>query len=158
MHDAMETATSELGDADYIASVLEKAGHRLTEPRLDLIRAVSAQGERPFTGEDLYDELRPTGLGRATVFRTLKLLLDLNVLSRLHMEDGCQQYILAPGDDSHGDNHHDRLICRECGRVSYLDQCPMEDIIPDIAERFGYNVEGHHLDIIGLCGECDGEP
>lgn len=143
-------------DAAHIFSIVEAAGHRLTEPRRELIRAVSAQAERPFTGEDLYDELRETGLGRATVFRTLKLLLDLNVLSRLHMEDGCQQYILAPADDTHGDNHHDRLICRECGRVSYLDHCPMEDILPDIAQRFGYNVEGHHLDIIGLCGECHG--
>ena len=154
MHDAMETATSELGDADYIASVLEKAGHRLTEPRLDLIRAVSAQGERPFTGEDLYDELRQTGVGRATVFRTLRLLLDLNVLSRLHMEDGCQQYILAPRDAHLDENHHDRLICRECGRVAYLDHCPMEEALAEIARRSGYRVETHHLDIIGICADC----
>lgn len=141
-------------DADRIFALLEQAGHRLTEPRVELVRAVSAQAERPFTGEDLYEELRATGLGRATVFRTLKLLLDLNILSRLHMEDGCQQYILAPIDDSQGDNHHDRLICRLCGRVAYLEHCPMEDALAGIAKRSGYSVETHHLDIIGLCGDC----
>lgn len=143
-------------NAERILNVVEEAGHRLTEPRAELIRAVSAQGQRPFTGEDLYDELRTTGLGRATVFRTLRLLLDLNVLSRLHMEDGCQQYILTPADGSQGENHHDRLICRLCGRVAYLDHCPMEEAIAGIAKRSGYRVETHHLDIIGVCGECDG--
>lgn len=152
------TGSSIRNDAKYIASVVEGAGHRLTEPRRDLIRAVSTQGERPFTGEDLYDEFRDSGIGRATVFRTLKLLLDLNILSRLHMEDGCQQYILAPRDTVHGDNHHDRLICRECGRVAYLDHCPMEDALADIAQRSGYRVETHHLDIIGLCDACDESP
>lgn len=141
--------------ADRIFALLEQAGHRLTEPRVELVRSVSGQAERPFTGEDLYEELRETGLGRATVFRTLKLLLDLNILSRLHMEDGCQQYILAPFDDSQGDNHHDRLICRLCGRVAYLEHCPMEDAIAGIAKQSGYSVETHHLDIIGLCGDCN---
>lgn len=141
-------------DAKHIFTLLEQAGHRLTEPRMELIRAVSAQAQHPFTGEDLYEDLRGTGLGRATVFRTLKLLLDLNVLSRLHMEDGCQQYILGPADGSRRDNHHDRLICRVCGRVAYLDHCPMEDSIAGIAKRTGYSVESHQLDIIGLCGDC----
>lgn len=144
--------------ADHIFAAVERAGHRLTEPRMELIRAVSEQNERPFTGEDLYDELRDTGLGRATVFRTLRLLLELNVLSRLHMEDGCQQYVLAPPADDHGDDHHDRLICRMCGRVAYLDDCPMEDAISGIAKRSGYRVETHHLDIIGLCARCDEQP
>lgn len=153
-----QDARPDVADAEYIFSVLERAGHRLTEPRIELIRAVSAQAEHPFTGEDLYDELRDTGLGRATVFRTLRLLLDLNVLSRLHREDGCQQYILAPADGRQGENHHDRLICRECGRVAYLDHCPMEQAIADIARRSGYAVETHHLDIIGLCADCNPEP
>lgn len=141
-------------EADRIFSLLETAGYRLTEPRIELIHAVSAQAQRPFTGEELYEELRETGLGRATVFRTLKLLLDLNILSRLHMEDGCQQYILAPADNHPGENHHDRLICRLCGKVAYLDHCPMEEAIADIAKRFGYRVETHHLDIFGLCSDC----
>lgn len=137
-----------------IVRVLEDAGHRLTEPRLQLIRAVADQSERPFTGEALYDELKKTGLGRATVFRTLKLLQDLGVLSRLHLFDGCQHYIVTPHDLHRDQSHQDRLICRQCGRVTYLDDCPMSESIARIAEQSGYHIESHHLDILGLCGNC----
>lgn len=133
---------------------LEDAGYRLTEPRLQLIRAVADQSERPFTSEALYDELKKTGLGRATVFRTLKLLQDLGVLSRLHLFDGCQHYIVMPHDVHRDHSHQDRLICRECGRVAYLDDCPMSESIARIAEQSGYHIESHHLDILGLCGHC----
>src|SRR5690625_2583605 len=89
---------------------LESAGHRLTGPRRQLIKAVSAQSERPFTGEELYDHVKRSGLGRATVFRTLKLLQDLGLLSRLHLFDGCQHYIVAPVENPHDAHHQDRLI------------------------------------------------
>lgn len=132
---------------------LEEAGHRVTEPRTQLIRAVAAQNERPFTGEALYEELKSAGLGRATVFRTLKLLQDIGVLSRLHLPEGCQHYVVSPPDRAH-DSHHDRIICRECGRVVYLDQCPMGEVISKIARESGYRVETHHLDFLGTCSEC----
>lgn len=138
----------------HIVRALEEAGHRLTEPRLQLIRAVADQSERPFTGEALYEELKKTGLGRATVFRTLKLLQDLGVLSRLHLFDGCQHYIVTPHDAQRDHSHQDRLICRQCGRVTYLDDCPMSESIARIAEQSGYRIESHHLDILGLCADC----
>lgn len=133
---------------------MESAGHRLTEPRKQLIRAVAAQRERPFTGEELYEHLKPTGLGRATVFRTLKLLHDLGLLSRLHLFDGCQHYIVSPHEHRADAQHQDRLICRRCGRVAYLDNCPMSESIARIAQESGYHIETHHLDILGLCGDC----
>jgi len=138
----------------HILRLLEKAGHRLTEPRVQLVKAVASLKERPFTGEDLYEGLRNTGLGRATVFRTLRLLQELGVLTRLHLADGCQRYLVTPTAGGHDAGHHDRLICRECGRVAYLEECPMEDSLARIAQATGYRVDGHHLDIVGLCADC----
>lgn len=149
----MESPTLE----SRIAKALQDAGHRLTGPRLSLIKAVAAQSQKPFTGEDLYKDLRGTGLGRATVFRTLRVLQDLGLLSRLHLADGCQHYIAGPQDHPPEADHHDRLICRECGRVAYLESCPMSESISRIASESGYQVETHHLDILGLCGECRSE-
>lgn len=132
---------------------LEQAGHRVTEPRTQLIKAVAAQKERPFTGEALYEELKEAGLGRATVFRTLKLLQDLGILSRLHLPEGCQHYIVSPPEHQNR-KHHDRIICRVCGRVAYLDECPMSEVIADIAKASGYRVETHQLDFLGVCSSC----
>ncbi|MFS8582973.1 MAG: transcriptional repressor [Limnochordales bacterium] len=144
------------GLEQHILDLLEEAGHRLTGPRVQLAKAVSAMAHRPFSGEDLYEDLRRRGVGRATVFRTLKLLQDLGVLSRLHMEDGCQRYIVAPPGGPADADHRDRLICRRCGRVAYLDQCPMEESMARVAEQLGYHIESHHLDIVGLCADCHG--
>lgn len=137
----------------WLIRSLEEAGHRVTEPRTQLIRAVAAQNQRPFTGEDLYEELKHKGLGRATVFRTLKLLLDIGVLSRLHLPEGCQHYVISPPNHQDG-SHHDRIICKECGRVVYLEHCPMSELIARIADESGYRVETHHLDFLGTCAEC----
>jgi len=143
------------GLAERILALLEGAGHRLTEPRVQFVRAVAALADKSFTGEDLYVRLRPTGLGRATVFRTLKLLHDLGVLSRLHLADGCQRYIVAPVQATPpASGHRDRLICRQCGRVAYLDHCPMEGSLARIRQSTGYQVDWHHLDIVGLCADC----
>lgn len=140
--------------AQYILQVLEQAGHRLTGPRVQLARAVSDLGQRPFSGEALYEDLRSRGVGRATVFRTLKLLQDLGVLTRLHMEDGCQRYIVGPPGGLSDPDHRDRLICRRCGRVAYLEHCPMEESMARMAEELGYRIESHHLDIVGVCADC----
>lgn len=138
----------------HIIELLEQSGHRLTAPRVQLAKAVSDLGHKPFSGEDLYEDLREQGIGRATVFRTLKLLQDLGVLSRLHMEDGCQRYIVTPPGGPWDPDHHDRLICRRCGRVAYLAECPMEESMARMAEQLGYRIESHHLDIVGVCADC----
>lgn len=136
---------------------MEENGLRLTGPRKVIIGAVAAKGERAFTGEALYEELRETGLGRATVFRTLKVLHQLGVLSRLHLNDGCQRYVLAPTDPGQGGHHHDRLICRECGQVGYLDRCPLHEALSGIAKASGYEIETHQLDLLGVCQDCRGK-
>jgi len=130
-----------------------------------MARRRSGQGEAPasasladaahaFVGEALYALLRETGMGRATVSRTLRLLQGLGVLARLHLADGCQRYVLTPAAGGHDPAHQDRIICRECGRVAYLDECPMEDSLARIAQATGYRVDWHHLDIVGLCADC----
>ena len=84
---------------------LEQAGHRVTEPRSQLIKAVVAQKER-LTGGPC-TKLKEAGLGRTTVFGTL-LLQDLGLLSRLHLPEGCQHYIVSPPEHQDG-KHHDRI-------------------------------------------------
>ena len=64
---------------------MEEQGHRLTAPRRAVLEAIDAT-VAPFTVEDLCDVL--PGVGRATVFRTIRLLQDLAVLCRVPLEDG----------------------------------------------------------------------
>ncbi len=133
---------------------LKDKGFRLTAPRKAIVDQVSRYAD-PFTAEEVYQHLKKQGVGRATVFRTLKLLHELDILVRVHLEEGCQHYQLGVATSSHPEHHHDRIICRMCGSISYLDECPMKKNVADIAKRSGYRVQGRHLDLYGVCRSCD---
>ena len=128
-------------------------GHKITKPRLLVMETLSGLNV-PFTAEELHERMISQGVGRATVFRTLKLLQDMGLLVRVHLEEGCQHYQVAAGlpGEMH---HHDRIICRECGGMAYLDQCPIRQDVERIVERSGFRMQGHHLDLYGICADCD---
>lgn len=141
--------------ADGLLETLSKQGFKLTGPRRLIVNQIVAF-RHPFTADEMYDSLKCRQVGRATVFRTLKILQDLELLVRVHLEEGCQHYQLA-ADLQSGGHHHDRIVCRYCGEIDYLDECPMKDNVQEIASRSGYRVEGHHLDLYGVCPRCTGK-
>jgi len=99
-----------------------------------------------FTVEDLFG-LAP-GVGRATVFRTMKLLQDLNVVCRVRMEDGSLHYRLSTR------GHHHHLVCRTCGRVEDFSTCDVASLVDDLSRNTAYEIEGHWLEVYGRCASC----
>ena len=96
-------------------------------------------------------DLGRRGVGRATVFRTLDLLVDLGALSRIHgIEAGvrCVRYTpCAPA-------HHHHLVCQACGRVDELGAKAVERQIAAAARDRGFQLIGHTVEIVGICPEC----
>ena len=103
-----------LSATEQILEALEERGYRSTAPRRTLAAAIGVQ-KRHFTAEGLRRQLPPT-LGRATVYRTLKLLVEAGVLCRVMLEDGDLHYQL-----SHRGHHH-HLLCVLCGSSPGLDR------------------------------------
>lgn len=137
------------------AAVLERLGEdvrRRTTPRARVI-AAALRRDQPFTAQELVSELARDGVGRATVFRTLDLLVSRDVLSRIHgVEQGarCVRYTAcAP-------THHHHLVCRGCGRVEEIRASGLEQRIAELAREHGYEPLGHGLEVQGLCAECRG--
>ncbi|HIN25661.1 MAG TPA: transcriptional repressor, partial [Dehalococcoidia bacterium] len=92
--------------AEQLLETLEQQGYRSTSPRRAVAQVIANQGKH-FTAEDLREKL--PSLGRATIFRSLKLLVETGVLCRVLLEDGDLHYQL-----SHRGHHH-HLLCVECG-------------------------------------------
>src|SRR3972149_4303176 len=113
-----------MSDLDLIVERLEMRGHRLTPSRRAVLRAV-VEAPAHFTVEDVLQ--RAPGTGRATVFRTMKLLLDLNVVCRVLMEDGSLHYRLSTR------GHHHHLVCRSCGRVEDFSKCDVSSLVEELA-------------------------
>jgi Fur family ferric uptake transcriptional regulator len=134
-----------MSDIEAISLKLEARGHRVTPSRRAVIAAVLQQNEH-FTVDDL---LSCRGAGRATVFRTIRLLTEIGIVCRVLMEDGSLHYRV-----SERGKHHHHVVCSDCGRVQDLDQCAIADVMRDLSGATGFEIDGHWLELYGRCSEC----
>lgn len=137
-----------MSDLEQISLKLEARGYRVTPSRRAVIAAVLSR-----TGHFTADELavRCRGAGRATVFRTLRLLTELGAVCRVLLEDGSMRYLVSER------GHHHHLVCTACGRVQDLDACAISDVVRDLSAATGFEVDGHWLELYGRCAECRAE-
>lgn len=119
--------------------------HRITVSRIAVIGLVASMPGH-FSVEDLLTQAR--GIGRATVFRTLKLLVDEGMVCRVLLEDGRLHYRV-----SH-DTHHHHLVCKQCGAVEDFTTCDLSDLVAGLAGRTGFQITSHWLEFYGLCRAC----
>lgn len=127
------------------AARLETIGFRSTAPRRAVLDAIE-RAPGPFTVEDLLSQV--PAVGRATVFRTIKLLQELDLLCRVPLEDGSVRYQLSEG------THHHHLVCRSCGRFTEFTDPEIDARIQEQAALHGFQLEGHSLELYGLCAAC----
>lgn len=132
-------------EADLIVQRLARQGRRITPGRRRVIEAV-ASAPPHFTIEDILR--RTPRVGRATVFRTFRLLLEANVVCRVLLEDGSLHYRRSVT------GHHHHLVCTGCGRVEDFTQCEVPGLVRDVAQASRFQVEGHWLEIYGRCADC----
>lgn len=134
-----------MSDLDLIVQRLELRGHRVTGSRRRVLEAL-VEAPAHFTVDDVLRRAR--GVGRATVFRTMKLLQDLNVVCRVLMEDGSLHYRLSAR------GHHHHLVCRSCGRVEDFSTCDVSSLVEQLVRSTDYKIEGHWLEVYGQCSSC----
>ena len=135
------------GAERWLAQSLLGAGHRLTRPRKRLLAALAALGDQ-FTAEEL--AAAAPGVGRATVFRTLRLMLDLGTVCQVVLDDGTLHYRITSG------GHHHHISCSECGAVIDFATCDIDDLLGELSRRTGYAIEAHRLEVYGRCADCGG--
>ncbi len=129
-----------------VAQRLEEQGYRVTSSRLAVVGAVlDCSGH--FSVDDILNRL--PGVGRATVFRTMKLLSEMDVLCRVLLDDGSLRYRV-----SHRQDHHHHLVCVSCASVQELDACIDPEVLNELARTTGYKIEGHWLEFFGRCAAC----
>ena len=132
--------------ADALLRRLEVQGVRLTGQRELVVRAIAEQ-EGVASPEALVYALHPQGVGRATVYRTLELLEQQGVITRMHL-DGRHSYALCD------EGHHHHLVCTSCNAVLDVDAEDVEAAIQHLADRLKFRVDTHTLEFAGRCEAC----
>lgn len=128
---------------------LERAGYRITTARRVAITALHDSGGH-MTAPELVNAVRErnTGIGRASVYRTLDLLTSLGLVQASTLGGTSTTYILTPA------GHHHHIVCLNCRQTVEFDECVMGEFEQQLADRAGFQVEGHLLEIYGLCATC----
>ena len=130
---------------ESIITRCEAKGLRMTDQRRVVARVISAADDHPDV-EELYhraSRIDPR-ISIATVYRTVKLFEEAGILDRLEFGDGRARYEDAERD------HHDHLIDMNSGAVVEFVDPEIEALQTRIAERLGYKLIGHRLELYGV--------
>lgn len=136
---------------EHALVVLQRAGHRSSQARRMLVEFLDKQS-CALTAREIDDELRASGrgVGLASVYRNLELLVDLGLVGRLDVGQGIARYepLLPSGE------HHHHLVCDRCGRVIPFDDRALERTIASLARRVDFSVAAHDVVLRGACNVC----
>lgn len=122
-------------------------GQRNTRQR-EMIVTVIRDAQGPLTVPEILERAQKTvpGLGVATVYRAIKLLLADRRIQPVILPSGEMRY------ESTGLGHHHHFHCRVCGEVYDLEECPVS--VPSGRYHHGFIVEDHELTLYGICSSC----
>jgi Fur family transcriptional regulator, ferric uptake regulator len=140
----------------HARTVLDRAGRNRSRVR-DRLIVMLASHNCALTAQQLeedwvdrYQDERP--VARATVYRTLELLQEHQLVNRVDVGDGVARYEVAnPG----GHEHHHHLICEACGGLYPFDDPELERLIGELGDRHGFEIKEHEVTLRGVCPDCD---
>jgi Fur family ferric uptake transcriptional regulator len=127
---------------------LKRSGYKLTRPRLAVIEVLESNLEHLshtqilVEGQKIYPKL-----SRATVYRTMEILVSLKLVRPLYLTDPTQRFVSATGG-----HHH--LICSNCGTTIEFDDCTAEELAHKLAEEYKFQIHSHLLEFQGICKDC----
>jgi Fe2+ or Zn2+ uptake regulation protein len=130
------------------AQQLKQAGYKLTPARLAVIDVLESNSEHLSHNQILAEgqKIYPK-LSRATVYRTMDLLVELRLMRPFYLTDPTQRFISAEGG-----HHH--LICTCCGTTIEFDHCTVSQLAQELSAYHNFQIHNHLLEFRGLCESC----
>ena len=128
-----------------LMAALEDRGYRSTGARRDVVNLLAKKVEG-FSAEEISGEL--PGVGRATVYRTIRLLLDAGVICKLTLPNGAPKYSLARVE------HHHHTVCVKCGTVGEFRAVTIERLLRAIGGDISGEIVGHRIEFYITCDDC----
>jgi Fur family ferric uptake transcriptional regulator len=130
-------------------SRLKDRGLKSTGQRDDIARVFFGIGKH-ISAESLYAEVKKINphVGYATIYRTLRLLKECELVSERHFDDGQARYEVV------SDKHHDHFICERCGKIIEFENKGLERLQETVARELKAVLTRHKMELYGICAEC----
>lgn len=129
------------------AQELKNTGLKATAPRMKILEIFQRGTQRHMTAEDVFRVLllEHADIGLATVYRVLTQFEQAGILVRSHFESGKAVFELDQGQ------HHDHLVCLDCGRVEEFFDAQIEKRQQVVAQAKGFTITDHALSLYATC-------
>ena len=139
-----------MSESNLLRKALKKEGLRYTQQR-QLIWDELCSSEDHRDAEEIYLSLRKDGINasRATVYRTIDVLVKNKLVRKLDLGDGKARY-----ENKMDSSHHDHLICVQCGKIEEFMDDKIESRQDEIVKRFGFKMIRHIHQLFVLCDKC----
>lgn len=136
---------------DELQTKLSASSQRLTPQRKTIAKVLFSQNEH-LNVDELHQQVRTVdpAVGYATVYRTVKLLEQHEMVRSNKFVDGTARYEVAVGEEE----HHDHLICQDCGKVVEFENDEIERLQEVVAAQHGFTLTHHHMVLFGRCTDC----
>jgi Fur family transcriptional regulator, ferric uptake regulator len=136
---------------DKFKTALKSENLKFTPQRLSVLSEIVNNKEHREC-EEIYMALRTAGINvsRATVYRTMDILVAHNFARKIDIGDGRARY-----ETKINHPHHDHMICIKCGEITEFISDEIESLQDDICEQYGFKLIRHIHQLFGKCQKCN---
>lgn len=138
---------------DDLKKKFHERQYKLTPQRQIILQVFLDHQNEHLCAEDVHMIVRrqSSEIGLATVYRTLEVLSDLDVLQKMDFGDGRSRYEINEADTPH---QHHHLICLSCGKVKEFEDDLLETLETVISRNSNFKIVDHQVKFYGYCQEC----
>ncbi len=138
---------------------LRGGGYRMTVTRQSIINVLNTTKEH-LSAEDIFEKVKNIheGIGLASVYRNLELLIELNLVHKHNFGEGKSRYEITTDENANTNHHH--LICTSCGKIVDYDEILSEEksmsknTEQKLTKKYGFSIERHNVQYLGTCKKC----
>lgn len=136
-----------------IRKKLHDAGYKLTPQREATTLVLLENDKDHLSAEEIYMLVKQKSpeIGLATVYRTLEMLNELQIVDKISFTDGLARYDMRKEGAKH---FHHHLLCLECGNIEEVEEDLLVEVERVVEKKYHFLVKDHRLTFHGICEDC----
>jgi len=127
---------------------------KFTTRREHILKVLLENKGKHLCAEDVYNlvKRKAPDMGLATVYRTLELFQEFDIIHSMDFGDGRKRYEF--NDEEGLNHHHHHLICIKCSAIIEVNEDLLEDLENKVSQQYEFKITNHQLKIFGICKNC----